>query len=194
MLFRSVQDNYRVTVTYPQGGAAATLYGENGQPLAQPLSLTPGQTALVRVCYDAQPGGLTALITIQGDRGTSNTTRDLIGSVQSGLPELRKSYAATTLNAQGQTVSIPEGGTVSIGDTVTYTLTVRNPYTQPLTNVVVTDPIPAHLDATAADQGGVLSGASGAQTASWTLGTLNPGETRTLTDRKSTRLNSSHRT
>nr|WP_157445422.1 DUF11 domain-containing protein [Deinococcus actinosclerus] len=176
-----VQDNYRVTVTYPQGGAAATLYGENGQPLAQPLTLTPGQTALVRVCYDAQPGGLTALITIQGDRGTSNTTRDLIGSVQSGLPELRKSYAATTLNAQGQTVSIPEGGTVSIGDTVTYTLTVRNPYTQPLTNVVVTDPIPAHLNATALGQGGVLGGVSGAQTATWNLGTLAPGETRSLT-------------
>ncbi|AWT36991.1 hypothetical protein DM785_01795 [Deinococcus actinosclerus] len=176
-----VQDNYRVTVTYPQGGAAATLYGENGQPLAQPLSLTPGQTALVRVCYDAQPGGLSALITIQGDRGTSNTTRDLIGSVQSGLPELRKSYAATTLNAQGQTVSIPEGGTVSIGDTVTYTLTVRNPYTQPLTNVVATDPIPAHLNATALGQGGVLSGVSGAQTATWNLGTLAPGESRSLT-------------
>ncbi len=176
-----VQDNYRVTVTYPQGSAAATLYGPGGQPLAQPLTLEPGQTAFVRVCYDAQPGGLNALITIRGDRGTSNTTRDLIGSVQSGLPELRKSYLATTLNAQGQTVTIPDGGTVSVGDTITYTLTVRNPYTLPLTNVVVTDPIPAHVNATALGQGGVLSGVSGAQTATWTLGTLNPGESRSLT-------------
>lgn len=176
-----VQDNYRVTVTYPQGGATATLYGENGQPLVQPLTLAPGQTAFVRVCYDAQPGGLNALITIQGDRGTSNTTSDVIGSVQGGLPELRKSYVATAKNEQGQTVPIPDGGTVSVGDTITYTLTIRNPYTLPLTNVVVTDPIPAHLDATTVDQGGVLSGVSGAQTATWTLGTLNPGESRSLT-------------
>ncbi|GGL03914.1 DUF11 domain-containing protein [Deinococcus radiotolerans] len=173
-----VQDSYRVTVTYPQGAAAATLLGENGQPLVQPLILAPGQTAAVRVCYDAQPGALDALITIQGDRGTSNATHDLIGTVQSGLPELRKTYAAVS-GATRQ--PIPVGGTVAVGDTITYTLSVRNPFDHPVTNVVITDLIPAHLDAQSISDGGVISGQPGAQTAQWTLGTLAPGETRAVT-------------
>nr|WP_291430187.1 DUF11 domain-containing protein [Deinococcus sp.] len=177
-----VRDNFRVTVTYPVGTATSVLYGENGQPLAQPLVLDPAQTALVRICYDAQQvGPLESLITVSGDRGTRNTTHDLIGAVESGLPELTKSFEATKQGSAGQTVVIPVGGTVAQGDTITYTLTVRNPYTRPLTNAVVTDPIPAHVDFTGASDGGALSGQPGSQVVRWNLGTLAPGETRRLT-------------
>lgn len=177
-----VRDNFRITVTYPVGGATSVLYGENGQPLAQPLTLDPGQTAFVRICYDApQAGPLESLITVNGDRGTSNTTRDLVGNIEATFPELAKSFTATTQGDAGQTVTIPAGGTVAAGDTITYTLTVRNPYTRPLTNAVVTDPIPAHVDFVSASAGGVLGGQPGAQTVTWNLGTLAPGETRTLT-------------
>ncbi|UBV42788.1 DUF11 domain-containing protein [Deinococcus taeanensis] len=176
-----VRDTYRVTITYPQGGATATLYGENGQPLAQPITLEAGQSAPVRVCYDAQVGPLNALITIRGDRGTSNATSDVIGTVESGLPELRKAFEASTLNADSQKVVIPEGGTVATADTITYTLSVRNPYTRPLTNVVLTDPLPAHLDLTSASTGAQVTGQPGAQVVTWTLERLEAGETRTLT-------------
>ena len=177
-----VRDNFRITVTYPQGAATSVLYGENGQPLVQPLVLDPGQTALVRICYDAQQAGpLESLITVNGDRGTSNTTHDLVGAVESGLPELTKSFEASTQGSAGQTVVIPAGGTVAQGDTITYTLTVRNPYARPLTNAVVTDPIPAHVDFTGASDGGAVSGQPGSQVVRWNLGTLAPGETRRLT-------------
>lgn len=177
-----VQDNFNVVVTYPQGGASARLYGENGQPLALPLTLAPGQTALVRVCYDpSQAGPLDALITITGDRGPSNTTHDLIGQVEGGLPDLKKSYAATSTGDDGKPVNVPTGSSVAVGDTITYTLAVRNPYAHALTNVVVSDPIPAHLDFVSASSGGSSAGTPGAQVVSWNLGTLQPGEARTLT-------------
>ncbi|WP_221089326.1 DUF11 domain-containing protein [Deinococcus aquaedulcis] len=177
-----VRDTFRLTVTYPQGAARAQFQNESGQPLAQPLVLDPGQTAFVRVCYEAtQAGPLDALVTITGDRGTSNATRDQVAAVEGGLPELRKSYVATTQGSGAQPVPVPDGGTVAAGDTVTYTLTVRNPFTRPLTNVVVSDPLPAHVDFKAASAGGVVSGQPGAQTVTWTLGTLQPGESRTLT-------------
>ncbi|UQN07231.1 DUF11 domain-containing protein [Deinococcus sp. QL22] len=177
-----VRDAFRLTVTYPQGAARAEFQNEVGQPLTQPLLLDPAQTAFVRVCYEPQQAGaLDALITITGERGTRNTTRDQVTSVEGGLPELRKAYMATTQGTGGQTVAVPEGSTVAAGDTITYTLTVRNPYARPLTNVEVSDPLPAHVDFRSASDGGVLSGQAGAQTVTWTLGTLAPGETRTLT-------------
>lgn len=176
-----VRDNFTVTVTYPQGSATPTLLDAAGKPLALPVSLEPGQSTLVRVCHDAKPGTLDALVTVTGARGTSNTTHDQVGVVESGLPELRKSAAATTVNTEGQTVAVPEGGSVATGDTVTYTLVIRNPYAHALTGAVVRDPVPAHVNAVSATAGGVITGQPGNQTATWTLGTLAPGESRTLT-------------
>ncbi|UQN10279.1 DUF11 domain-containing protein (plasmid) [Deinococcus sp. QL22] len=165
-----VRDNFTVTVTYPQGAAKAEFLNASGGPLVQPLLLDPGQTAFVRVCYTpAQAGPLEALLTVKGDRSTSNQTRDLIASVEGGLPELVKSS------------SVAVNVTVATGDNMTYTLSVRNPYTRPLTNVVISDPVPAHTDFVKASDGGVVAGAAGTQAVTWTLGTLQPGETRTLT-------------
>ncbi|MPY66294.1 DUF11 domain-containing protein [Deinococcus sp. SDU3-2] len=167
-----VRDLFTVTVTYPQGAATARMTGADGAPLVQPLPLDPGATALVRVCYDAtQAGGLEALITAKGTRGTSNTTRDVVQAVEAGLPELLK------------TVSPGPERTVSQGEELTYTLRVRNPYARPLTGVTVSDPLPGHVDFVEASAGGRVSGEAGAQTVSWAVGTLAPGETRTFTVR-----------
>ncbi|THF85137.1 DUF11 domain-containing protein [Deinococcus sp. KSM4-11] len=175
-----VRDDFTLTITYPQGAATATLLTAAGQPLAQPITLDPGQSTMVRVCYDAQSGPLDALITATGARGETNSTHDTVSAVESGLPELTKSYAATTLGADGQTMPVPAGTTVAVGDRITYTLVVHNPYTHELTNAVASDPLPAHVDAVSTTAGGVISGQPGAQTIMWPLGTLAPGETRTL--------------
>jgi uncharacterized repeat protein (TIGR01451 family) len=173
-----VSDNFRVVITYPQGAAQATLTGPGGAVLAQPFTLAPGQTSPVRVCYSpSQTGPLEALLTVQGERGTSNTTRDLVSAIENGLPELRKSVVATS--ADGRVLA--DGATVAVGDRLSYTLTVRNPFARPLTGVVVSDPLPAHVDGVRVSDGGTLGGAAGAQVAEWRLGTLAPGESRTLT-------------
>ncbi|GHF52118.1 putative repeat protein (TIGR01451 family) [Deinococcus metalli] len=175
-----VRDDFTLAVTYPQGAATATLLTAAGTPLPQPVTLDPGQSTVVRVCYDAQRGPLDAVVTAKGTRGESNTTHDTVAAVETGLPELTKAYTATTTAADGQRVAVPAGNTVAVGDHVTYTLTVRNPYTHPLSDAVVSDPVPAHVDVVSASAGGVTSGQPGAQTVTWTLGTLAPGETRTL--------------
>ena len=177
-----VADAFRITVTFPQGAAEVSVQGPSGSPLAQPLTLQPGQQTVVRVCYvPTQAGPLEALITASGDRGTTNQTRDLLDQVEAGLPELRKSVQASSLNADNQPVVLPEGATVAAGDTLTYTLVARNPYTRPLSGVLICDPLPAHLDFVSASEGGVLSGAVDAQVVTWNLGTLAPGESRSLT-------------
>lgn len=172
-----VQDSFRVTVTFPQGQAQVDLPG-----LVQPLVLKPGETAQIRVCYTpTATGPLTGVVTATGDRGTSNATTDIIADIQNGLPELKKSYVAETTDENGKPKTLADGATVAVGDTVTYTLSVRNPYNRPLTNVVVTDPIPAHVDFVSATGNGQMSGAAGQQSVTWNLGTLAAGETRTFT-------------
>lgn len=179
-----VADNFRVTVTFPQGEASADLLGEDGEALKQPLRLEPGRSTVVRVCYvPATAGSLKAVITASGERGTSNATEDLISRIEAGLPELKKSVVATTLDVDGKPVTLGPERTVATDDTLTYTLEVRNPYDRPLSDVVVTDPIPAHLDFLDASSGGTPSGTLDEQSVTWQLGTLAPGERRTLTFR-----------
>ena len=78
-------------------------------------------------------------------------------------------------------VSIVKTGpsTVIRGNTVTYTLTVRNHGQIPATNVVVTDTFPSNLDFVSANaQGGTCSGTS---PVTCSLSTLQAGEQRTIT-------------
>ena len=179
-----VADNFRVTVTFPQGKGSAELLDENGEVLKQPLRLDPGRSALVRVCYvPAEAGPFRALVAASGERGTSNATADLISRIEASLPELKKSVVATTLDVDGKPVTLGPERTVATDDVLTYTLDVRNPYGTPLNDVVVTDPIPAHLDFLDASSGGTLSGSLDEQRVTWQLGDLAPGERRTLTFR-----------
>jgi uncharacterized repeat protein (TIGR01451 family) len=165
-----VRDLFTLTVSYPAGQAQASFFGGDGAALMQPLPLEPGQTAPVRVCYEvAQAGSLDALIRVSGARGTANTTRDRVQGVEAGLPELVKS------------VTPAPGQTVAQGDTLTYTLRVRNPYARPLTGLTVSDPLPAHADFVAASEGGSPSGQPGAQTVTWNVDTLAPGASRSFT-------------
>ncbi|ACO45009.1 DUF11 domain-containing protein [Deinococcus deserti] len=177
-----VSDSYRVGVGFSQGAASTVLLGEDGQPLAQPFVMQPGQTRVVRACYEPQQAGsLVAVLTIRGERGTRNATTDAVLNVEAGLPELRKSFLATTVNDSGQTVPVPQDRPVQVGDTLTYTLAVRNPYARALTDVMVADPLPAHLNFVSGSTGVQVSGGPGNQSVSWALGTLAAGETRTLT-------------
>ncbi|MFC6591809.1 isopeptide-forming domain-containing fimbrial protein [Deinococcus lacus] len=180
-----VRDTFNITVTYPQGGAAHVFYGADGQPLALPVTLEPGQEILVRVCYTPTQGGpFESLITVTGSRGTSNTTRDF-ATVVSGNPELVKSITSVERNPATEPPTNPD--LVNVGDIITYQLSVRNPYAIPLTGVVVSDPLPTGTDyISSADQQGVagtLSGTPGQEVLSWNVGTLPAGETRLFTVR-----------
>lgn len=165
-----VTDAFSFTVTYPTGTAQATIKDANGNPITGPVTLAPGETKLVNVCYDLTTvGSLDAQVTVTGARGTSNSTHDLITTIEMGLPELKKTSDASATDP------------LATGSTINYTLSVHNPYNRPLNNVVVTDPLPAHTDFVSADNGGVSVGQSGAQTVSWNVGTLAAGETKLVT-------------
>lgn len=161
-----VRDTFNITVTYPQGSAQSQIYGADGKPLALPVTLDPGQSVLVKVCYTpTQSGTLEALITVTGALGSSNVTRDKITRVDDRKPELTKS------------VSPAAGTKVKQEQEIIYTLTIRNPYDTPLTNLVVTDALPAHLDFVSASDGGQFTPPQ----VTWTIPKLAGGETRSLT-------------
>ncbi|WP_407569077.1 DUF11 domain-containing protein [Deinococcus altitudinis] len=162
----NVADTFRLTLALSGGQATTTLLGADGQPFAQPVLLQPGQSVVVRVCYTPTAAGpLQAVLTATGGRGESNATRDLIGDVQAGLPTLVKTASTS--------------GTVMVGDTVTYTLKLNNPYTRILTAALAQDKLSDALTFVSASDGGTYDPAT--RTVSWNLGTLQPAETRTLT-------------
>ncbi len=161
-----VADTFRLTLALSSGQATTALLGADGLPLVQPVLLQPGQSVTVRVCYTPTAAGpIQAVLTASGDRGDTNLTRDLIGDVQAGLPTLTKTASTA--------------GTVMIGDTVTYTLKLNNPYTRALTAALAQDKLSDALTFVSASDGGTYDAAS--RTVSWNLGTLQAVETRTLT-------------
>ncbi|WP_407542935.1 DUF11 domain-containing protein (plasmid) [Deinococcus radiomollis] len=163
----NVTDDFKLDVTYSAGHATAAYFNLDGTPFVQPAVLQPVQSVAVRVCYTPADGSTTlqALVTAKGTRGESNSTTDIVVSIEAGLPLLTKSTSTT--------------GTVKIGDSVTYSLLIKNPYTHALTAALARDTLStAHLFVSASD-GGSYDSAS--RTVTWTLGTLQPGETRVVT-------------
>ncbi|ADV68584.1 DUF11 domain-containing protein [Deinococcus maricopensis] len=159
-----VTDDFTLQVALTSGAATTTLLGADGQPLAQPVRLAPGASITVRVCYTPTTAApISATITATGARGTTNATTDLLPNVVSGLPELTKTADAT--------------GTVGAGDTVTYTLTVRNPYPRALTNVTVRDDLDPAVQFVSASDGGTLAG----RTVTWTRASIGANTTVSFT-------------
>ncbi len=161
-----VADNFTFDVALTTGQATVQLKDASGNPLPVPMTLAPGASQLVNACYTpTAAGSLNAVLTVKGERGTSNTTRDLISTIVLGLPELKKDSNASTDNP------------LSLGSVLTYTLSVHNSYTIPLNNVVVTDQIPASTDYVSSSQAPEVK--DGLLT--WRLPVLAPGETRVFT-------------
>lgn len=168
-----VSDSYTLKVT----GSAATLQDASGQLLGK-LTLAPGERYTVRVCYAPQSGSaLEATVTAYGTHGQSDATIDRIARLEAGLPPLKKTVTkAGAPNWQSDQA-------VSSGDVLTYTLSVTNPYTQPLHGVTVSDTLPAgsaYAPTPAPSAGAALSNEGGSQRLSWQIGDLAAGETRSL--------------
>lgn len=168
----NVADRYTLAGTLASGAATLSYFGAQGEPLSFPLQLPAGASVSVRVCLTpvgtAPAAPLDLTLTVSGERGTSNTTRDLVTTVQGSLPGLIKRVTPQQV--------------AQVGDTLTYTLELNNPYAQPLTGLTVTDLLSSSLSFVSADQGGVLQGnpASGGAVR-WTPGSLAPGASLTLT-------------
>lgn len=172
-----VADTFTFAVSYLQGQASASYFDEGGQPLVTPLRLEAGAGSTVRVCYTPQVGStaMQATLTAVGARGTRNATTDTLARIESQYPTLVKTVARA-----GHPNWTPND-TVTKGDTLIYTLSVTNPYTLPLHDVTVSDPIPAHLDDVIASDGGQVSGVTDTQVVTWQVGMLAAGQTRTFT-------------
>lgn len=171
-----VTDLFQVEVSVSRGQAEAQVLLPDGTPLSQPFSLGPGEQRPIRVCYDlsvAQP--LEAVLTILGARGSRNQTSDEIKRVETALPELRKDVSVV-----GHPDWVP-GTPVSSSTELEYTLQVFNPYSRPLEQVQVSDPLPAGTEFVSASEGGTLQTVGGENVVVWPVSTLAAGEWRTLT-------------
>ncbi|WP_293915377.1 DUF11 domain-containing protein [Deinococcus sp.] len=162
-----VADSFTLSSTVLGNGAAnpgdVTYQTAEGQPLTQPLTLEEGASRDVLVCVTpSQTGSLTLKLLISGARGSQNTTLDKVTLVEAGLP--------------GAVKAVTPVGLVAANTELSYSLTVRNTYSVPLTNVVIRDPLSAALSFTSGSDGATFE--NGAVV--WKLASLAPGESRTL--------------
>ncbi|AWN24445.1 hypothetical protein DKM44_03310 [Deinococcus irradiatisoli] len=161
-----VQDSYALSGEFQDNGGTLVFRTLEGQALSLPLTLSPQASRDFKVCLvPQQTGPLKLRLLARGQRFTENATLDRVTAVQAGLPELLK--------------SVSPSGMVPTGTILTYTLTVRNPYTLTLHDLVIRDSLNSALEFVSADSGGALE--SGAVV--WRLPSLAPGESRTFTIR-----------
>ena len=158
----NVTDDFTVTGDLQTGAATLSLMGVSGA-LVQPIRLEPGQSVTFQACLTPTASGpLQLILTATGSRGERNSTTDLVSRTEARLPDLLK-----TVEPSGQVMS---------GQTLTYTLSVHNPYEVALTGVVLNDPLSEALTFITASDGGQVQ----AGTVVWSLASLAPGETRRL--------------
>jgi len=153
-----VADRFTLGTQLSGADATVTYRDASGAPLAQPVTLVPGASTTVQVCYTVTSAGssLSATVTATGTRGESNATQDLIARIETARPTLLK--------------TVDREGTRAPGDLMTYTLRASNPYQGPLTALTYTDTLPAGVEFVSADQGGTYDAAT--RTVTWTLPTL----------------------
>src|SRR5262249_41111581 len=85
---------------------------------------------------------------------------------------------ATPQQADLQVTKAVSNPTPNVGDTITYTVTLRNAGPDPATNVTIRDVLPSGVTfVSASPSQGSYSSATGL----WTVGTVNPGTPQTLT-------------
>jgi uncharacterized repeat protein (TIGR01451 family)/uncharacterized repeat protein (TIGR02543 family) len=138
-----------------------------GFPAATSMSVlvSPPLTMSVTVPNGApNPVQDTSLLLTDGGSATSPTV-----STYSGKPVFTITKATD-----------PDSSTVlQPGDPIAYTMTVQNTGTGVATNAVVSDALPAQVDYVSCSGG--ISCNSSAGTVTWNVGTLNPGDTATVT-------------
>jgi len=172
-----VPDEVTIAASTTAGTATFTLQNLDGSPLVQPIKLAAqgqnGDKLSFRICYTPTVAGTGALglegtLTATSALGAKpNLTRDQIQKLFSGLPVLVK------------TVSQDSGKPIKQGETLSYTLTVTNPFPFALTGITVTDPLSEFLDLgmVQLSSGGVLTDSS----ATWKLEKLEPNASVTFT-------------
>ncbi|MGH2711095.1 MAG: hypothetical protein ACRDH9_07830, partial [Actinomycetota bacterium] len=182
----TVTDPTPANTTFVDGSATvdggAPIAG--GNPFAPPYSLSdlaPGQshTVTFQVLVDGPP--------LQNGAAVDNTA----SAEATNNPEVTDDANLTVTSAPGLTVdktaSPAEGGPVSPGDTVTYTIVVANDplATETATGVILTDATPADTAYVAAsatiDDGTVIDPATNPFESGLAIADLAPGETTTAT-------------
>ncbi len=172
----------------PAAGASPILI-----QVIRPAGLTPGGQRLVvgtaateqtwtdvAVIAPAAPAtsGVTQPPVLGGGQpipGSGQPARGGATTVPSG-PSPPAAPAQVTLKMTGP----PQA---SVGVTATYRIDVTNSGGQPASGVVVSDPLPdglTYLQSNPAAERGVAAAANAASALQWTLGALQPGETRTI--------------
>ena len=163
---RDTDANSKLTnVTYALDGVSFTTWPQTGS-VTLPGVLDAGQTRT---------------ITLRGTVATSGTVTNTAYAGATGATEASSNTVTTNVTSAPSfdlaMTKVADRLTPNAGETVTYTVTVRNNGPSAASNVVVTDRLPAGL--TFYPIGSSAEYSSG--TGTWNVGTLNANESRSIT-------------
>jgi uncharacterized repeat protein (TIGR01451 family) len=178
---------FTVTVTNHGPDAADGVTVTDFMPVTlQLLTATPSVGT-----YDAATGTWTVGTLANGGTGTLTLTArvnapsaamNLVGvrSVQFDADRANNASASAVVPPQAdvRVTKAVSAGTVIVGQTVLFTIVVRNDGPDPATNVVVSDRLPSGLALVGVNQ--ITQGTYNRATGRWTVGTLAPGATARL--------------
>ncbi|WP_456378303.1 DUF7507 domain-containing protein, partial [Lutibacter sp.] len=164
----SLVDNLPIGVTYVSHSTAEGVFNNgSGEWIIGALASGATATLTIVATVDAETSGdtITNFTTAAvGDQTDSTTTGDVL-------------TAGITVSNDADIVltKVVDNATPNTGDTVTYTVTVRNNGPAKVTGLIVTDALPAGLTY------GIVSPSDGIWTVpNWNVGTLESGEEETI--------------